>query len=93
MFENVACCDDCWWSDRAGESPSWLRSDGIVEPLVPNGRGITEVGGFRLPMRFRQEMRREEFCHFCGWTTYSGIYVRIDTTEQPAASLRIRKES
>jgi len=46
----------------------------------------------RKPLRLKQEVRREEYCHFCGWTTYSGIYVREDTLDRPAATLRIRKE-
>lgn len=76
-WENVACCDDCWW----GTDPAF----------IPNGRGVVE-DGIRQPLRLRQEMRVEEFCHFCGWPTYSGIYVRVSTTDEPAASLRIRKE-
>jgi len=79
-FENAACCDDCWWTQA---------EDGSIEV---NGRGVVEEG-MRLPYRIRQEMRQLEFCHFCGWTTYSGIYVRTDTTETPAAGLRVRKES
>ena len=76
-WESVACCDDCWW----GDDPAF----------IPNGRGVVE-DGIRQPLRFVQEMRVEEFCHFCGWTTYSGIYIRVDTREEPAAGLRIRKE-
>lgn len=92
-WESVPCCDDCWWSQgKDDEGPAWLKASGVTEPLVPNGRGITVDGGIRLPMRFRQEERREEFCHFCGWTTYSGIYVRVDTAVDSAVELRIRKE-
>lgn len=76
-FETVACCDDCWW----GDDPAF----------IPNGRGIVE-DGIRQPLRLVQEARNEEFCHFCGWTTWSGIYIRIDTHKEPAASLRARKE-
>lgn len=81
MYESVACCDECWWGE-----------DSESDELQPNGRGITPKGSPRWPMRFRQEARYEEFCHFCGWTTYSGIYVRVNTLEEIAAPLRIRKE-
>lgn len=77
-FESVACCDDCWW----GSDPAF----------IPNGRGILQEG-IRLPHRIVQDMRREEFCHFCGWTTWSGIYMRVDTTIERAASLRTRRET
>lgn len=76
-WETVACCDDCWW----GTDPSF----------IPNDRGVTQEG-IRMPFRVRQEMRVEVFCHFCGWSTYSGIYVRVDTRDEPAAMPRIRKE-
>lgn len=48
--------------------------------------------GGRTPYRFRQEARVLEYCHYCGWTTYSGIYVRENTDDTPAAGLRVRKE-
>ena len=80
-WETVACCDDCSWD---------VDSDN--QPTV-NGRGVTEDGRFRLPVRLVQKIRREEFCHFCGWTTYSGAYVRVNTEERPAAPLRIREEN
>ena len=76
-WDNVACCDDCWWSDDPA--------------FIPNGRGIVQEG-IRQPMRIVQEWRQEEFCHFCGWTTWSGIYIRVNTHDEPAAELRIRKE-
>jgi hypothetical protein len=76
-WESVACCDECWF--------------GTEDSFWPNGRGVLEQG-IRQPKRFVQEMRVEEYCHFCGWTTYSGIYVRVNTNDQPAAPLRVRKE-
>jgi hypothetical protein len=48
-------------------------------------------GNVTLPIRMQQEVRPIEYCHFCGWTTYCGIYIRIDTDEDPAASLRVRR--
>jgi hypothetical protein len=79
-WESVACCDDCWWS-----------VDDKNETQV-NGRGALENGVTRFPLRMAQEVRRQEACHFCGWTTFSGIYIRVDTTEVPAAGLRVRPD-
>lgn len=46
----------------------------------------------RMPTRMKQEVRELEYCHYCGWTTYSGIYIRENTLDRPAASLRVREE-
>lgn len=84
-WETVACCDDCWWDD-------WTDPE-------ENGRGFVEADddpdllAVRFPTRIKNEYRRQEFCHFCGWSTYSGIFVRVNTTDKPAASLRTRKEN
>lgn len=76
-WETVACCDECWF--------------GADDGFWPNGRGVLEEG-IRQPIRMNPEMREEEYCHFCGWTTYSGIYIRVNTHDEPAAPLRVRKE-
>lgn len=46
----------------------------------------------RLATRIVVGHREVEFCHFCGHSTFSGIYVRVDTDHEPAASLRLGKE-
>jgi hypothetical protein len=62
----------------------WFDPEKHGGALVPEG--------IRFPSRIVQEERRLEYCHYCGWTTYSGMYVREDTDERPAASLRVRRE-
>ena len=64
--------------------------DGTM-PLSVNGRGVIE-DGMRLPYRLAREFRPLEPCHFCGFATYSGIYIRTNVTETPAAEPRERKE-
>lgn len=82
-FESVACCDDCWWDD-------WTNPEA-------NGRGFMaseddpDLFAVRFPTRMKNEVRELERCHFCGFTSYSGIYVRTNVTETPAASPRERE--
>jgi hypothetical protein len=76
-FENVACCDDCWWDVDENNEPTL------------NGRGRTEEGS-RLPYRFKNQIRDLDRCHFCGFTTFSGIYIRTDVDAKPAAEPRER---
>lgn len=78
MFENTPCCDDCWWNDNG------------TQPLPVNGRGVID-DGTRLPYRFKNERRELERCHFCGFTTFSGIYIRTNVNETPAAEPRERE--
>ena len=83
-WEDVICCDDCWWGD-------WSNPE-------ENGRGFCaseddpDLLGVRFPYRIKNERRQLEACHFCGFTTYSGIYVRVETDETPATAPREREE-
>lgn len=55
-------------------------------------QGLGDGGiGARLPYRFVQKAREEEHCHFCGFTTLSGIYVRTNVLEKPAAKHQTRE--
>jgi hypothetical protein len=75
-FENVACCDDCWWGDQGnGEF---------------TGQGMSREG-MRMPYRMRNEVRPLEVCHFCGYETFSGIYIRTDVDEIVAAKPQTRE--
>lgn len=84
MFENTPCCDDCWWGD-------WTNPDA-------NGRGFVEseddqdLLAVRFPTRIKNRYRQLERCHFCGFTTFSGIYIRTNVTETPSVGPREREE-
>lgn len=80
-WENTPCCDDCWWDVDERNFPT------------VNGRGVFEESGqidMRMPYRFANAHRAIETCHFCGFTTFSGIYVRTDVDETPSATPRER---
>lgn len=85
MFANAPCCDDCWWNVDETNTPT------------PNGRGLSqpEEGNewpLRFPVRIINQYRSLERCHFCGFETYSGIYIRTNVNETPAAAAQERRE-
>lgn len=81
-WESVPCCDDCWWSVDDDNYP------------MPNDRGVPrDEPGIRFPYRLKQERRELETCHFCGFTTYSGIWVRADIDATPAVTAQRREGS
>lgn len=84
-FENVACCDDCWWNVDENNTPT-LNGRGLVEATEGSEDGFH----VRFPYRFKNQVRELERCHFCGFTSFSGIYTRTDVDEKPAAEPRER---
>lgn len=83
-FESVACCDDCWWNDWTDPQ---ANGRGFIDPEDEDVR--LEHLQVRFPTRVKNEVRSLERCHFCGFTTLSGIWVRSDA---PASEPREREE-